>query len=331
MKERFLIIDGNYVLHRAFWAIAPLYTDDKQLVNAVYGFLSTLIKLITMSKSVRVAVTFDVGKADFRHEKLEAYKAHRTKMDDELASQIPILREMLKVCEVPVFTMEGYEADDVIATLVKRIESETKSDVYIFSGDFDLYQLLSKRTSFFTFEKGGRIPKIITPETFSEKWGIDVGQIIDYKGLCGDSSDNIPGVMGVGKKTALKLLQEYETLDGIYEHIDDIKGALQRKLIDDKENAYLSKEVATLVDDVKFDFEPEECRAAEMNFERMFERFESFKFFTLVKRAKKLQELLAEAPNEPADRSIEEVVKHEEKKLKSKTAPEDSNQQMQLF
>ncbi|MDF9823738.1 DNA polymerase-1 [Breznakia sp. PF5-3] len=259
-----LLIDGNSMLFRAYYATlysgARMSTSNGISTNAVYGFVNMINKAIKKIDPNYVMVAWDSGKPTFRHEQFSDYKGTRKELDPELKVQFPIVREFLDAYGIFRYEEEGIEADDIIGTLAKRYKDHK---VYILSSDNDLLQLIDNTTEVLLMKKGISEMQTMNEEALLETKHVKPWQIIEMKGLMGDASDNIPGVKGVGEKTALKLLHEYESVEGVYEHIDDLKGKLKEKLIDGKDMAFLSKDLATIKIDcdvpVKLeDFEYEE-------------------------------------------------------------------------
>lgn len=246
---KLLAVDGNSIVNRAFYGVKPLTTKDGQFTNAIYGFMNILNSLIEREKPDGVAVAFDLKAPTFRHKMYDEYKAGRKPMPTELASQIPILKELLNLFGYSTIELEGYEADDILGTL--SFAAEQNDDVCVIStGDRDSLQLVSEHTTvLLAATKMGR-PEIIpyTPESLKEKYGLTPPQMIELKALMGDSSDNIPGVAGVGEKTATDLIQRFGNIDYIYENISDldIKEGVRNKLINGKESAFLSRELGTI-------------------------------------------------------------------------------------
>ena len=249
--KNLILVDGNNLMFRAFYATAytgNLMKNKEGLpTNALYGFVSMLNKIIAEEQPEYMAVAFDIGK-NFRKEKYDFYKDGRIQMPEELKIQMPIAREILEYMGITYLELAPYEADDIIGTIVKMTEEDENFKSVIVSSDKDLLQLISKETEVKLLKQTGHIRYNL--EAFKEDWKIDPIRIIDLKALMGDPSDNIPGVKGIGEKTALKLLQEYESLENIYEHIDEIKGKTKEKLLNDKDNAFMSKEIATIYKDV---------------------------------------------------------------------------------
>ncbi len=253
--EKLVLIDGNSLLNRAYYA-TPLFTKkDGTPTNGVFGFIKLLLKIISDKSPTHLAVAFDVHAPTFRHRMYEEYKAGRKPMPEELALQFPILKEVLRLMNIRICEVEGHEADDVIGTLAKRFALPT----YIYTGDRDSYQLVDGSTSVCFTRKGVSDILELSADNFKDETGLMPAQIIDLKALMGDKSDNIPGVAGIGEKTAYSLLEDYKNLDGIYEHIDEIKGATQRKLVEGKDAAYFSYKLATIEWDAPVDLRLEEC------------------------------------------------------------------------
>lgn len=237
---RLLVIDGNSILNRAFYGIRPLTTKDGQFTNAIYGFLTMLLKLQNTEKPDAVAIAFDLKTPTFRHKAYAGYKANRKGMPEELASQLPILKELLTLMGYRIVTCEGYEADDILGTLAAACEAGVNECV-LATGDRDSLQLVSEKTSVHLCTNKDDI--IYTPEKILEDYGVTPAELIEIKAIQGDSSDNIPGVAGIGPKGAGDLIQKYHTVEYIYEHIDEleIKDGVRNKLKNSKENALLSR------------------------------------------------------------------------------------------
>lgn len=301
MKKKLLLIDSNSLIHRAFHALPPFKTKEGELVNAVYGFFSILLNIFSSVKPDYVATSFDVSKKTFRHEHYEDYKAHRVKAPDELYAQFGRIKEILNILQIPIFEMEGYEADDVLATIAKKMEKNPEIEIYIVTSDKDVLQSVNKKTFVLSPKKGGSDNTVYTPEEVLRKFGLTPDQIIDFKALTGDPSDNIPGVMGIGAKTATTLLQKYKTLDSVYEHIDELKGALHDKIKNGKEDAYFSQKLVTLVNDVPIDFDLEKTKFITNDFEKAIPLFEKLEFRSLILRTKKL---IPQKKEDPAQISL---------------------------
>lgn len=255
---KLLCIDGNSVFNRAFYAIKMLTTKDGRYTNAIYGFMNILLKLRGQYAPDAVAVAFDLPGKTFRHEQYDQYKATRKGMPPELAEQMAPLKELLGDLGYRIVTAEGYEADDVLGTFAKHCAADELC--YIATGDRDTLQLVDDnvRVLLTTTQMGRGETAEIDPAAVREKYGVEPAQLIDVKGLMGDSSDNIPGVPGVGEKTALMLIQRFGSLEGVYDNLDadDIKPGVRQKLTDNKDLAFLSRQLATICTDVPVDTDP---------------------------------------------------------------------------
>lgn len=250
-----LMIDGNSMANRAFYGVPHLTNAKGVPTNAVYGFLNTLQAAIERFKPDALFVAFDISKKVFRHERFADYKGTRTGMPEDLLVQMPLIKEALSYMNIETFGLEGYEADDIIGTMSAH-QTALGGESIILSGDRDLFQLVGEHVTVCFPQSKGQEMEIVTPEYLAEHYALTPELVIEMKGLMGDKSDNIPGVAGVGEKTAKKLLDDYETVENLYAHLDDLKGKkLYDKLLAGKENALLSKELATIKRDVPIDFE----------------------------------------------------------------------------
>ena len=245
---KLLVIDGNSIANRAFYGIKMLTTKDGQFTNAIYGFLNILIKLKTECEPDGIAVAFDLKAPTFRHEMYGEYKAGRKGMPPELRSQMPMIKEILGYLGCSVVEKEGFEADDILGTLSAQCKGEDKC--YIATGDRDSLQLISDNTHVLlaATKMGKAVTTEYDKETLKEEYGVDPKGMIEIKALMGDSSDNIPGVAGIGQKTAGDLIVNYGNIDYIYEHLDelDIKKGVREKLAVGKDSAYLSRKLGTI-------------------------------------------------------------------------------------
>ena len=224
--EKLVLIDGNSLINRAFYAMPLLTTKNGEYTNAVYGFMNMFFKMVESDKPDYVAVAFDMKAPTFRHKMYDGYKATRKPMPEELRPQIPLLKNLLKLMGVCVVEQEGIEADDIIGTIAKKSGVKT----FIYTGDKDSFQLVDDKISVCFTKRGITETELYSAENFNMKTGINPPQVIDLKSLMGDSSDNIPGVAGVGEKTALALLKTYGTLNGVYAHISELTGKLAEKI-----------------------------------------------------------------------------------------------------
>ncbi|EOS62207.1 DNA polymerase I [Firmicutes bacterium M10-2] len=252
--KKLLLIDGNSMLFRAYYATAytnRMSTSSGIPTNAVFGFIVMMQKAIQLIEPDAILVAWDAGKPTFRHEAFENYKGTRKELDEDLILQMPIVREYLDEVHVPRYEQEGYEADDIIGTVAKETP---EMDTVILTSDRDLLQLIDATTRVLLMKKGLSEMDLMDEKALKDAYDLTPNQIIDLKGLMGDASDNIPGVKGVGEKTALKLLHQYQSVEGVYEHIDEIKGKMKEKLENGKESAFLSKELATIYTDMEIPF-----------------------------------------------------------------------------
>ncbi|MDA8234499.1 MAG: DNA polymerase I [Clostridia bacterium] len=281
--SKFIIIDGNSLIHRAFYALPLLTTSQGVFTNAVYGFTNMLLKIMEEEKPDYLVVAFDKGKPTFRVETYAEYKGHRKGTPDELRPQFPIVKQVLEAMCIPFFEEEGYEADDLIGTLVSRAEQEGINSRVV-TGDRDALQLVSEATQVLITRKGISEIEKFDGAALEEKYGLTPQQIIDLKALMGDSSDNIPGVPGVGEKTALKLLHQFGSVEKLYEEIDQVTGKLKDKLLANKDLAWISKGLATIVRDVPMEISWDECRVCEPDDPRLLELFKNLEFKNLVKK-----------------------------------------------
>ncbi len=287
-KKRFVIVDGNHLIHRAFYAIQnPLKTSSGEQTNAIYGFASMLINILEVEKPDYIAMTFDEHAPTFRHEMHEEYKAHRVAAPDELYAQIPRIKEFVEKFNIPIYVKEGYEADDMMGTLAKEAEKEGM-EVYLVTGDMDAMQLVNDHIFVAYPHKGYREPIIFDKEKVKEKYDIDPDQVVDFKALMGDISDNIKGVEGIGPKGAVKLLHDYKTLDGIYKHLDEIEGAIHDKLEKGRENAYFSQKMAKIVTDVPNGFDEKDASIDTLDYLGADRFFEEMEMKSLRGRLKKI-------------------------------------------
>ena len=295
--KKIILIDGNNLIFRSYYATAysgNLLKNSKGMpTNALYGFVNMINKIIADENPTYMAVAFDIGK-NFRKEKYSFYKEGRKKTPDELHMQEPYARRLLHAMGVPYFELCPYEADDIIGTLAKMVEEDKTFVGTIISSDRDLLQLISPELEMKLLKQKDYIR--YSKETFTLDYGIDPIKIIDLKALAGDASDNIPGVKGIGEKTALNLLQTYGSLESIYENIDKIKGKTKEKLLTDKDNAFMSKEIATIYRNVPLAINSlEDLKITPPNEEELSSLYEDLEFYSLLKGVKKTSEM---APHE---------------------------------
>ena len=276
---KLMVIDGNSIVNRSFYGVRPLTTRDGTPTNAVYGFVTTLLRLTEEEAPDALCVTFDRREPTFRHLAYDGYKAQRKGMPEELAVQMPILKEVLDAMDIPRYELAGYEADDLIGTISRKCEAAGWECVAV-TGDKDSLQLVTDRTrvKLVSTRMGQTTTKDMTPEAFRAEYGFDPIHIIDLKALMGDTSDNIPGVKGVGEKTAMALVQRYETVDALYQALPDIeaKPGVIKKLTEGEESARMSYDLATIVTSAPLDFDPAAnlCRPWKPELRQVFLRLE---------------------------------------------------------
>ena len=298
--EKLVLLDSNSLLNRAFYALPPMSSVDGKPTNAVYGYINMLLKIISEAKPTHIIATFDLKAPTFRKKMYEGYKAQRKPMPEELAAQLPLIKEVLTGMKIPIITLEGYEADDLIGTIAKKCPFET----IIVTGDRDSLQLISDTTKVWLTKKG--ITEIVEYDiTRLAEDGLTPKGVIDLKSLMGDTADNIPGVAGVGEKTAKTLLATYGNLDGVYAHIDEIKGKLQEKLIQDKDMAYLSYDLATINVDSPIEIDFDNCKISDYINSDSIVIFKNLNFKSIVSRFSDISSDSAEQESEKQVITIE--------------------------
>jgi DNA polymerase-1 len=294
---KLLLVDGSALLHRAYHAYPPLTTKTGEIVGAVYGVASMLISALESERPSHVLVAWDLPKPTFRHEKYVGYKAQRPKADEEMVTQIPTVKEVIEAMGIAQLAVEGYEADDIIGTMATKFSNPKFSnsqitEVVILTGDQDAMQLVSETVHVLTPPKGKEPAKVYDPDAVWNKYGVKAEQIVDYKALVGDHSDNIPGVAGIGPKTAAGLLKQFGTLERVYAALNS-KSQIQnfklgdqtaQKLIDGKESAWLSQELSQIVTDMPLSITLEELVYTDIRTPAFQDMLESLGFRSLVKR-----------------------------------------------
>lgn len=283
MSRKLVLLDGNSLFNRAFFALPALMNKKGFYTNAIYGFAMMTNNIIETQNPDYMAVAFDLKAPTFRHLEYSDYKAGRKKMPDELRMQIEPLKNMVDAMGIARAEFEGYEADDIIGTLSAYGEKEGMS-VVIVTGDKDALQLASKNTKILITKKGITEVEEYDEEKVFEKYGLTPTEFIDLKALMGDKSDNIKGVSGIGEKTGIKLIQDYKSIEGIYEHLDEIKGSIKTKLENDEESAFLSKKLATIVRDIPIELDRDELLYKGYDVQKLSELYREFEFTSLLKK-----------------------------------------------
>ena len=282
---KLLILDGNSVINRAYFGVKPLTTREGLYTHAIYGFLNILERMEKEEQPEAVCVAFDLHGPTFRHLKYDGYKANRHGMPEELAMQMPVMKDVLRAMNIPIYECQGWEADDIIGT-VGKICSNNDWECVIVTGDRDSLQLIDRNVyvKLVISKPGQTTATLYTEEVFREEYGFEPKKLIDLKALMGDSSDNIPGVAGVGPKTAKDLLLKFGSLDGVYAHLEDsaIRPKLREKLVNDRENAYLSYDLATIRPEAPIDFEPRDAIVQPYNRPELYQLFQKLEFVRLI-------------------------------------------------
>lgn len=289
MPKTVAVIDGNSLMHRAYHAVPPTMTaPDGTPTNAAFGFLSMLLKFIEMEQPDALVCAFDKGRPKFRMEALEQYKAQRPPMDEGLKAQFPVIENLLAAMNVPVVALPGWEGDDILGTVAARDE-ELGYRTLLVTGDKDAYQLASDLTKIVTTKRGITDVVIYGPEEVEERYGVTPDQFTDFLGLKGDKADNIPGVPGIGDKKAASMLQAYGNLEGIYANLDKFKGKQLENLTNYKDDAFLSRQVATIVRDADFELDLESISFPNFNVEQVTEAFTDVRMMAHLAKILKLQ------------------------------------------
>src|SRR5438309_10506919 len=283
MTERLVLIDSNSLIYRAFFAVPPLTTTKGELANATFGFASILLKSLEQTSPQHLAAAFDLPIPTFRHERDATYKAARRPMPDELRPQIERVKELLGNFGIPIYSLPGYEADDVIGALARQA-GKARREPIIVSGDLDPLQLVTPRTKLMTTRQGFQNTVIYDEEMIRQRYGLRPDQMVDYKALKGDTTDNIPGVPGVGEKTAAKLIAENATLEGVYADLTRFTPRLRDALEANKAQVFNSRELARIVTDLPVQLDLQKTRRTSYDRAGVLELFRDLEFRSLVPR-----------------------------------------------
>ncbi|HCX03296.1 MAG TPA: DNA polymerase I [Clostridiales bacterium] len=326
-KDKFVILDGNSILFRAYYALPPLKNKKGVFTNAVYGFLTMLYKIIDDYQPNYICVAFDPDKPTFRHEKYEDYKAGRAKAPNELVMQFGMIRDVLDKHNIKYLEIDSYEADDIAGSLANKYKGKD-IETYLVTSDKDYLQLIDKGVTVILTKTGVTNIVEYNEEKMEEEYGITPEQFIDLKALMGDSSDNIPGVYGIGEKTGLKLLKKYGSLDGVYENIDEIKGKMKEKLEKEKNQAYLSYTLAKIIKNLPLDYDIDYFKYVEADKKELMDLYDEYEFRKLKDRFKESAQLTFGTDNieikdkEKILEEIPEAIEIETKELKKKILKE---------
>jgi len=283
--ERLMLLDGYGLVYRGYFALPPLTTSRGELVNGVFGFASIVLRGLQDLQPDYLAVSFDLPGPTFRHEQYAEYKATRTKMPDDLRDQFPKVREVVKALRIPVYEMQGFEADDVIGTITRQLEPNEDLETTIVTVDLDMLQLVGPRTRLMTTRSGVENTVMYDVARINERFGLRPDQMIDYKALKGDPTDNIPGVPGVGEKTAAKLIREFETLDALFERLADVTPEkLRLKLEEHRDQVFRGRELSRIVRDLPVELDLEAARLGDYDRDTVVRLFREYEFRTLIER-----------------------------------------------
>ncbi|MBU1137027.1 hypothetical protein KKD72_01520 [Patescibacteria group bacterium] len=285
--KKLIILDGNALIHRAYHALPPFKTKKGQLVNAVYGFISVLFRVIKEIKPDYLAATFDLTGPTFRDLEYDQYKAKRVKAPQELYDQIPLVKEFVKALNVPIYEKSGFEADDAIGAIIWQAASRkppVKS--IIITGDLDTLQLIDKNTEVYNLKKGVNHVAVYDIEAVKKRYGLRPNQIVDFKALKGDPSDNIPGVQGVGEKTAVELIKKFGSLEKLYAGLSksSLNPKLKARLLEYKKDAFFSYRLASIRKDVPIKFSFKDAKWGDYDKDKVIEFLEKMGFKSLIKR-----------------------------------------------
>lgn len=299
--EKLVLIDGNAIVHRAFHALPPLHAHKGMPTNAVYGFFSMVLKVINDLRPKYLVVTFDRAAPTFRQQMFVGYQAQRPKMKDELFSQFKLLHEILEKAKFKIFEVDGYEADDMIGTITKQAKD---IDVIILSGDRDLLQLVNGHVQMIAPIVGVTKMILFDKAKVLDKYGLLPSQLPDYKALVGDPSDNYPGVMGIGPKTASDLIKKFESLDNLYKHLSEVPPKVSEKLATDAEQSALAKKLATIEVNAPIKFDAKESLTDGIDEKSLFKSFKMLGFESLINRfnldkVPEITEISEENPTSP--------------------------------
>ena len=284
--DRLVLIDGHAMVFRAYYAFPTSLTTPKgELINAVYGFTSILLTIIKELHPEYLAVTFDLDKPTFRHQEFVGYKAQRPETDVQLTDQLGRVREVVRSMNLPIFEVEGFEADDVIGTLARQAQIRDDLETLIVTGDKDALQLVEDEKVLVYVPARGKIPaKIYDEAAVEEKMGVEPEQVTDLKALMGDSSDNIKGVAGIGPKTAAAMIKKFGPIEEVYKHLDQLSPPIAKKMTDGYEEAVRSKHLVTIVTDVPITLDLEACKISDYDQKGAIRLFEELGFKSLIKK-----------------------------------------------
>ncbi len=291
-KKRYMLVDGHAIIHRAFHAIQHLSTKSGEPTNAVYGFTAILLKAIKDLKPTHIAMTFDLSEPTFRHAQYEGYKAKRAETADELSRQFPRCKEVVQALGIPMYELEGYEADDLLGTLSDRIKAENKGgdfEIIIVTGDLDALQLVDERVKVYALRRGMTDVAIYDPAAIQERYGITPQQFVDFKAIKGDPSDNIPGVRGIGEKGAMDLVKEFGSVSNIYKNLPKLKEKTRKLFEGQKEQVQMAYELSQIKCDVPINFSLPEYQFSEIDYQKAVKLFQDLEFKSLIPKLPRVE------------------------------------------
>jgi len=298
-KKILIILDSNSLLHRAYHALPHLTTKKGELVNAIYGFLLVLFKTIREFEPDYISACFDTPQPTFRHQTFKEYKAKRPPTPEDLSPQISKLKEVLKIFNIQTFEKEGFEADDIIATISKLAHQQQiapKLETIVLSGDLDTLQLIDDYTKVYFLKKGVKETILYDKNRVQERYGVSAPQLLDFKALIGDPSDNIPGVSSIGEKTATRLIQQFNNLENLYQKLPS-QEKLKTKLLEFQKQVFLNKTLVKLDKDVAIDFNLKECQRKEYNREKVIQLLKELEFQSLINRLPEIERKVEKKKN----------------------------------
>lgn len=289
-------------MHRAYHSLPPFKTANGEVTNAIYGFIRMLFDVILKEKPDYIGIAWDRKAKTYRHEEFKEYKAQRAAPPDDLYPQLPRLKEVLTAMDIPMMEQDGYEADDILATIAAKAEKESDLKTCILTGDKDTLQLVTEKTSVLSPVKGISQMTVYDENKVKEKMGVGPKQIVDFKALSGDTSDNIPGVPGIGPKQAVELLNKYGDLDNIYAHLDELPAGQKNKMEKGKDSAYLSRKLCALMFDAPFDLNLSKFETHTIDYPRVEKLFGELEFKSLVVKLHEIKSRIS--PARPDQQSL---------------------------
>lgn len=287
--KKLILIDGNAILHRAYHSLPPFKTAKGEVTNAIFGFIRMLFDVLIKEKPDYIGIAWDRKAKTYRHEEFKEYKAQRAAPPDDLYPQLPRLKEVLSAMDIPMMEQDGYEADDILATITSKAEKEDNLKIYILTGDKDALQLVTEKTGVLSPVKGISQMIVYDAAKVEEKMGVTPKQVVDFKALSGDSSDNIPGVPGIGPKQAVALLKKYGDIDNIYAHLEELSPGQKSKLEKGKDSAYLSRKLCRLMMDAPFDLDLKKFETHSIDYPKVEKLFEELEFRSLTTKLREIK------------------------------------------